>query len=360
MSGHRLATIGTVLLVSWSAGAAPWSQPGHEEWVRGIEAAGLSPKQVVDPFETTPEMAAWVEDVLAHVGRRDDVARLTAIQDALFADDFGFQYEVDLTLTAAQAFARRRGNCMSFTVLFASLARIAGVDVFLASVMRDPDVDREADLVVLNRHVVAAYSSAPGTLRIFDFYIRDSGPRIRRRVIDDVTATAMYHSNLGGDAIRSGRLDQARDHLDIATSLAPDWAPAWINLGVVRNRLGDAVGAMDAYRRALEADPLNASALSNMAAVYRTQGLDREADTALRAAAHQTTNPFTLIALADAEMLRGRYGAAGRWLRKAKTWYPQEPEVFLALARLATQRGRPERAARHRDRAEDLATNEAP
>ncbi len=326
-------------------------RPGAGRWARWIEAAGIDPATAIDPFATSPEMVAWVEDVLRPHKADDDLEQIIAIQHALFDGSFGFSYEADLTLTAEEAFERRRGNCMSFTVMFVSLARTAGIEAFLMTVMRKPDVDREGDLVVVNRHVVAAMMNQLGTVAIFDFYIRDDGPRIQRLVIDDVKATAMYHTNLGGEAIRDGRLDDASEHLRIATVLAPDWAPGWINLGVVQNRMGDKAGAFEAYRKALEADPLDPSALTNMAAIYRDQGMEREADMALRAAAHQTTNPFTLIALADVEMIDGNVRAARKWLKKARRWYPREPEVYRALSRLAAQRGDLDGSARYQDRA---------
>lgn len=327
---------------------------GPGQWARWIEAAGIDPATAVNPFATSQEMAAWVEGVLRPHQADDDVEQLMALQTALFDDSFDFRYEPNLTLTASEAFEQRRGNCMSFTVLFVSLARTADIDAFLMSVLREPEVVREGDLVVVNRHVVAALLNQLGTVATFDFYLRDDGPRIQRRVMDDVKATAMYHSNLGGDAIRDGNLEDALEHLRIATVLAPDWAPGWINLGVARNRMGDPDGAFDAYGRALEADPHDASALTNMASIYRDRGMTQEADTALRAAAHQTTNPFTLIALADVEMVRGDFRAARKALNKAKRWYPREPAVQHALSRLATQQGDLDRAARHQKRAEQL------
>lgn len=300
-------------------------------------------------------MEAWVKEVLRQHPAANPNGRLMAIQTALFDASFGFRYDASLTLTAEEAFVSRRGNCISFTSLFVTLARLSGVDVFLMSVQRPPEVDRLDDLVVVNRHVVAAYRESPGTYRIFDFYLRSAASYMGQRALDDVVATAMFHTNLGADALRLGDMTEAVRHLDIATTLAPDWAPGWINLGVARSRLGDFDGAFNAYYRALEADPHDASALTNMAAIYQAQGLREQAETALRAAAHQTTNPFTLIAVADAEILAGNYSAARRHLRKARRWYPDEAEVQLALARLAAHAGDQERAARHQRKARELA-----
>jgi len=353
---QRLLPAG-LILVALAAGhglAMETNRFGRDVWTREIQHLGVDPADVVYPFSVSPEMERWVEETLRRSHGSGRLEKLEAMQAALFEKDFNFEYDSDLTLIASEAFDERRGNCMSFTALFVSLARTAGIHAFLMSVQRDPEVDREDGLVVLNRHAVAAFKSAVGEVRIFDFYVRGSEPYAGERVIDDVTATAMYHTNLGGSAIRLGDLTEAIRHLDFATTLAPDWAPGWINMGVARHRNGEPDGALDAYRKALGADPHDSSALTNMAVIYEERGLYDEADNALRAAAKQTTNPFTLIAIADAEMVRGRYDAARRYLRKAKKRYRSEPEVYRALARLAVRQGEMAKARKHQRRADEL------
>jgi len=350
-------------IAAWLTGCAHTASSEYLDraaWEREVARRGVDVAAAVFPFRTTPEMERWVEEALSSRVGDDGLRKLTILQQELFSPDFGFSYDTDLTLTAAEAFGSRRGNCLSFTSMFVAMARSAGIPTFLMSVRRDPEVDRVGDLVVVNRHVVAGYRGASSEVHIFDFYVTTTGPYIQQRTIDDVTATAMFHTNLGGDAIRRGELEEAVRHLGIATALAPSWAPGWVNLGVAHYRQGDAERAFAAYQRALEVDPSNSSALGNMACIYRDQGRDHEAGVALRAAAQQTTNPFTLVAMADAEMARGRWGAASRYLRKARWWYSTEPEVYLAMARLAQRRGRPAEAARHLQRAADLERRQAP
>ena len=134
----------------------------------------------------------------------------------------------------------------------------------------------------------------------------------------------------------------------------PDWIPAWANLGVARFRMGDVDGALEAYRTALLADPVNPTALINMAIAYRSLGLEEEAQAALRAAAVETSSPFTLIALADAEMVQGDFDSAQRHLRRARRWDSREPEVYDALARLALHEGDATKAGKHARHAAEL------
>ena len=75
---------------------------------------------------------------------------------------------------------------------------------------------------------------------------------------------------------------------------------------------------------------------------------------ALGAATARTDSPFTLIAAAYAEMVGGNLEQAKKYLRKAKRRYGSEPEVFRALARLASKEGKPQTAQKHLQRAQRL------
>ena len=325
----------------------------REEWEEEVTHRQIDSDDVVYPFDSSSEMEAWLDDVLNFYGNEPAVTKLDRIQRAMFDKGFDFEYEDGLTLTAAEAFEQRRGNCMSFTALFVTLARSAGVETFLLSVRRAPEVVREDDLVIVNHHVVAAHRS-PQQLDVYDFYLSKEEPMFQRRVVDDVMATAMYHNNMGGLAIRNENLAAAEWNLLIATTLAPSWPPGWVNLGVLRFRRGDVEGALDAYQHALEAEPNQPSALTNMAYVYREMGRQEESEAALRAAANRSSSPFTLIALADADMFQGKYEDAARYLRRARRRYRSEPEVWESMARLARYQGDLEKANKHLAKAEKL------
>ncbi len=329
-----------------------------EEWSNRVTSKGLDVDSVVYPFRVTPAMEAWIEGVFRGGGSLTEPDRLELLQRALFDRAFEFSYDDALTLTADQAFEARRGNCLSFTVLFVALARSAGVPTFLLSVRRGPNVNEEEDLVVINEHVVAAHRGLDRLL-VFDFFLTSEEPFVRQQVVDDVMATAMYYNNVGGLAIRDGDLEKAQEVLPVTTSLAPDWPPGWTNLGVARFRSGDTEGALEAYGAALEVAPDNPSALTNLAHVYSELGLDSEADSLLRAAAGKSNHPFTLIVLADSERRRGNYDEAAELLRQARKKDRNSPEVWEAMARLARHRNDPSKADRYHAKAEKLRRKQA-
>ena len=327
---------------------------GYEAWRQAVAELDIDATEVVYPFHLTDEMAAWAEEMtLGHHTQMPEV-KLEILQHAFFdGGEFEFHYDVVRTLTAEEAFGARHGNCMSFTSLFIALSRSLGLRTFLVSVRRQPEVMKDGGLVVVNRHVVAGFR-APNKVHLFDFYVTNTSPHVTQRVLDDLEASAIYHTNIGGAAIRAGDPEEAVRNLEIAVVLAPRWAPAWVNLGVARTRLDKTEEAFSAFQRALEVEPGNSSALVNLAKIYREQGRAEEADTAMRAAAESTRNPFTLIAMADAEMVRGDFDSAGRYLRRARWWYGKEPEVYLALSRLAKLDGEEGKAKKFAKRAMDL------
>jgi len=350
-------TTGCVLALAITFAGSGWASGedrDFERWSNEVRARGIDPAEVIYPFDATPEMQNWAQEVMEGAGSVGPLKRLRILQTALFdREHFDFEYDSLLTLSGQQAFAQRRGNCMAFTALFISLARSLGIPTVLVSVQKVPDVQRVDGLVIVNRHVVAGYRG-PNELNLFDFYVTSSAPPIHQRIISDVRASAMHHTNSGGAALRAGDLVEARRHFDLSVRLAPEWAPGWVNLGVVNYREGRTAEALTAYAKALEAEPSNSSALTNIAGIHRDQGHDEAARTAMIAAARKTRNPFTLIAIADIEMHNGNLGKARSYLRRARWWFSSEPEVYSAMARLARIEGDDKAVTRHLMRAAKL------
>jgi Flp pilus assembly protein TadD len=356
----RRAVVVGLALAALAAGRAEPSGRGafdQAAWRAEVVRRGLDPAVVIYPFATTPALLEWARRAAPAEPTVEPRLRLEALRHAIFDPaGLGFTYDEERTVSAGEAFATGSGNCLSFTALFVAMARGVGLPAVLMAVRVEPEVDREGGLVIVNRHVVAAVRSTGNRAEIVDFQASSSIPWVARAVVDDVLASAMVHNNLGGSELRAGRLEAALGHLGIATTLAPGWAAGWVNLGVVRSRLGDVDGAFGAYRMALAVEPGNPSALNNLAVLYLGQGLHDEARVALRAAAETTASPYTLIASADSELQNGDERAAARILRRARRSFPDEPEVWDALARLAERRGDASRAASCRERAAALRT----
>ena len=350
---HNRTALSIVLAaVLVATGATAGVNSAQLGWADEFVRRGLDPERVVDPFETTEAMRSFART--AARGASDNVDRLNGLQRALFnSDEFPFQYDPSVTLTAGEAFEQRRGNCLSFTVLFVSLARSLDIETHLMAVNRVRSVEKDDDLVVINHHVVAGFLDG-GALYIFDFQDDVETLLGQYQMIDDVTASGMYHSNIGARMLRNGNVPAAREHLEIAVLLAPQFPGAWINLGVARGRMGSVEGALGAYEQALQLEPGNASALTNIAAVHSREGRFEAARAALLAAASGTESPYALVALADVELQRGDLDGALEFLRKARRIGRDVPEVWEALSRWARLSGNDRKEERFGDKASEL------
>ncbi len=317
------------------------------------EAVGSGPE--VDPFLATPEMETWARE--ATRGCPDARARLACLQRALLAPAFGFDYAASDTLTASDAFRDRRGNCFTFTALFVSLARAAGLRADMVRIPEVRAVDRDGSLVVVVRHLaVAAWDGA--TAIVVDFGGLDRGVERAYEVVDTHGAAAIYRNNRGAQALRDGDVAGAIEDLRRAVRLAPDWPEARVNLGVALRRAGDTRSAYDAYRDALVLDPGNPSALANLAVLYGAEAQPEAQADALRALSGPRVTVYALLALAQVEMAAGNLPAARRALRRAWWRDPGLPEVHEALATWHGLAGHPRAARRHLSRAEALADRE--
>ena len=342
------ASLSLVILAGCAARAPGLVNLSTEEWGRVLRQRGLEPAAVADPLAYTPAMRASGAD-LADSG--SVVERLENLQRALFDKGrFPFTYETRGTLTAQEAFQQRRGNCLSFTSLFISLARSIGIEVRAAVPAYAGGGEREGDLVVVNTHVVAVYR-AGDFLAIFDFDRTRQQPVVGARLIDDLRLAALHANNLGVDELREGRLEAALRYLETAVKLAPDFTDAYANLGVARRRAGDIPGAFEAYRAALLMAPRDSRILGNLATLYQTQGQQREARTALLQADIAPASPYFLMVRGDLEMTQGNVEGAIVLYRRARSLAPQLPAPLICIAQAEMARGRPRAARRALQRA---------
>lgn len=345
MQGLRLIVLFGSLVVLPACATAPPSLTflDQAQWEAQLRARGVDPMTVPNPLAYSPEMRA---EALRFAGPGDEIDRLRRLQDALFdAQRFPFAYDVKTTLTAAEAYYRREGNCLSFTNLFLAMGRSLGIAVQGGLITRLRGSEREDDLILVNTHVVAMITHGGGTT-YFDFdHTRRQQPTVVRP-LDDLWMTALYLNNRGADHLRLRHPEVAARLFENAVKLAPEFGAAWGNLGVARRRLGDVPGALAAYAEALRGDPTNPTVLSNLAFLYISLGRTTEADAALAAAKFSAASPHLLLVRGDVDLARGRVLEARRLYLRAARLEPRLAEAWLALARAELAAGRPARARR--------------
>lgn len=135
------------------------------------------------------------------------------------------------------------------------------------------------------------------------------------------------------------RWQEARVHLEEAVSVAPDLAPVHYTLGIVRYTLNDLAGSVQAYQRALQADPTFAEARYQLGMLLQVLGReDRAVEHLLLAAQAGVTQAQFLVGSAFAH---GRGVALdparglGWWFEAAEGGSVEARDAIVRFRRLA-------------------------
>lgn len=206
-------------------------------------------------------------------------------------------------------------------------------------------------------------------------------PPVERRAGDPA---AEVNTELGIEYLRAGRTDLAREKLDKARRLDPDYAPVHNALGLLHERVGDLDDADAAFRQAIRLDPNDANYRNNYGTFLCRRRRPNEADAEFRKALedkfYQTpeivyTNAgicaaskpdldkadayFTaaldanprfapaLLQMARLSVDRGDHAAARGWLTRLWQQSPPSPETLLLAVRNETAAGEGEAAGEY-------------
>lgn len=312
-----------------------------------------------DVLAVTPEMEAFLA---AHVdsGGTAELRLRQLVAAIIDSRTFGVEYD-ERTRTASETFRIRRGNCLSFSTLFVAMARHVGLSAEYQEVDVPPDWTLDKDTYVLNRHVnVFVDLDASGT-RVVDFNIGDFKTSYDMRRISDARARAHYYNNVGVERMQGGDTASALACFRRALEgSARGFAPAWTNLGTLYLRSGDPAFAEAAYLNALQAEPGDLVAMSNLVRLYDRLGDRQRADAyRKRVVYHRKLNPYYRYELARRAYASQKYGEAIVHLEYASRKRPREDEFFFLLGLSYLQAGDARAARRWLARAEEVAATDA-
>ncbi len=342
----------SVLLAAILVGSAVAAKPG-DDLHKLIRSRGLDPEEITRPTQLSDEMRAWVRREVPRAG--PEAPRLKILFDTLkHSKDFDFRYQAGYTGTVAEVFDTGKYNCLSFSLLFVTLAREVELPAYLLNLKQDQDFERVGDLVVVSRHLTAGYGPfADRTVLEFDL-----GPDVNYQLaeaITDLEALALYYSNRGAELLRDGDVAAAAESLETAVTLEPELAQAWVNLGVVRRRLGNLPGAEDAYVLAIDLEHGNLPAYHNLMTLQRLQGRKNAAGETIELLdRRRNRNPFTYLTLGDLSLEEGRLEEAERFYRRALRLARYEAETHAALGQWALAAGKVDKASAWLERAQEI------
>jgi len=308
----------------------------------------------VDVLAISPEMVEFLERYVLKYS--DKHTRQYLLMNSITPNGvLGFEYDAALTLTAKDSFERRTGNCIGFANMMIALARRAGLKAEYQEVLRRPEWSSHEDTVLLIKHInVLIYS--PGYTYVVDVSGIKMNPNMRRRVIKDKQAKALYLNNIGAVALLENDLPTAHAYLSRAIETEPKITDPWVNLGVVFGRNDQLDDAAMALEWALEIDISEHAAMSNLYEVYLAQE-DLEAAEILQAKVekYRNSNPYYLLKLSEEALAQAQFEESIRLLRRAIRKKKDDHLLHFALAKTQYLSGEIAKAEGSLSRARELA-----
>lgn len=252
---------------------------------------------------------------------------------------FGLEYD-EITRTAQQTFHARRGNCLSFTIMFVSMARAVGVNATFQEIDIPPSWSREGDAYMLSRHVNVVVDLIGGDVREVDFNVDDFHSSYDRKRISDERALAHYYSNIGVEHLQENNLLEALRFFRKAIATDDQFAPAWSNLGALYSQSGNFEYAEAAYIQALRVNPKELVAMSNLGQLYDYQGKADLADWYnKRSNQHRMRNPYYQYYLAHKAFLANDYETAIKHLKYAIRMRKNEDTFYFLMGLSYLEKG---------------------
>ena len=281
-------------------------------------------------------------------------SQLDQIAEAILGENgLHFRYKVDGVYDVREAFRRRRGNCLTYSMLVVAVAREFRIPAEFNEVIIHPRWNRTGRLVLESRHINVRIQAPGGS---YEIDLKQSeNMRVSRgsaRVVDDARAFAGAYNNVGVYRLAAGDYTDAMRLLELATKTDPTYASAWTNLGNAYFLAGDSGQARECYERALAEEPATPSAASALASLDRKDGRVAEAErlerTVLR---YRERNPYYLLDVARDELANGKLEAARRHLKRAIHIKDDEPALYELMAEVARGQGLESEAQRWAARA---------
>lgn len=275
----RLLCVAAALLVG-ACGTVPPKPPEHAELWRdaSFRPTVLPPMAAVTAV--SEDMRRYLAiDIAEQLRRKGRVLGFVAALEE--NTQLRLEYDTTQTRTAAEAFAARRGNCLSLTLMTVALARELGLDVSYRKVSIDEPWERLSGLLVRSGHVniaiepnrmtdAGAGNRSQGI--IIDFLPHADIARQRAVEIDEQTVLSMFMNNRATESLALGDIDAAYAWARQAIITAPRYMDAYNTLGVIylRRQLLDA--AEIAFETILKQEDENVAAMANLVDVLERRG----------------------------------------------------------------------------------------
>ncbi|MDC8786046.1 tetratricopeptide repeat protein [Roseateles koreensis] len=311
----------------------------HDELFKPLDQP-VSAEQV---FALSPAMQHYLAVEIAPQLR--DKGRRKGLLDALYLkSELQLEYDASYTRNAAEAFAAKRGNCLSLVIMTAALAQQLNIPLRYQSVYVDEFWTRSGGAYVLSGHVNVSLGKRlsdyrqilgePDVLTV-DFLPPEDRRFQRTQLLGEQTIVAMYMNNRAAENLLDGRQDTAYWWAREALVQDPKMLSAYNTLAVIYRRSGHSAEAEWPLRHVLSQEPANLQALSNLSLILSDLGQVAESEQmAARVKELQPYPPYRYFDLGILAMHAADFKAAKSYFEQeiARSAYVAEFHFWAALA----------------------------
>ena len=342
----KIPAIVAIVLALAGCASAPPAQPLVVALHDDLFARPAQPVRAADVFAVSPEMKSFLVNDIERLVRQKGTRRglFEALHDKA---GLSLDYDAAQTRNAAEAFAARKGNCLSLVSMTASFAKEMGLAVRFQNVFADETWSRNGNFYLSIGHVnvvIGGTRVEPG----YGYYDRDEMvidflppadiASLRYWAINESTIVAMYMNNRAVEALMAGDVNGAYWWAREAVTQDPHFLSALNTLGVVYRAHGNLAEAQQALEYVVAREPGSATALSNLVTVLGQRGdVAGARQAAARLARIEPTAPFAYFERGLAAMKAGNYRLARDMFAHEvdRAAYYHEFRFWLALADLA-------------------------
>ena len=303
-----------------------------------------------DVFRLDPGLAALLAAPELHrLGAAARADRLLTLIFGRKGDQFA--YRSGHSTVAAETWQRRQGDCLSLTVLAYAAARALGLDAEVQEVRVPALHVRRDGFDFVNHHVNLLVRVPPVNAEerprqlVVDFDPEASAGAGARSLAEHAVVARMY-GNLGAEFLTRGDRRRAYAHLKMALALDRSHAASYTNIALLYRNEGLDGDAERFLRHAIALGVHPETAMRALLELLREQDRSAEAQAlAEQLRARQEADPSYWTARGARELAEGRPAEAVRSLKRAQALAVGFAEVHRQLALAYWQLGKREHAS---------------
>jgi len=240
---------------------------------------------------------------------------------------------------------RKRGYCLSLSILYLSLGERLGLPLYGVVVPGHFFVKYDDGRVQFNIETTSKGGSAPDEHYMTKFNVPEEDDSIYMKKLSKVQTLGCFLNNLGNSYCDIGDPDSALLALERAVEINPSLSESRANLGNLYLKKGRVDDAIYEYRTALQINPNDAKTYSNLGNAYTKRGWFNDAIAQYNWALKLDPN-FTQAYknLSIAYSQQKQYVQAETALKEALLLEPEDATLYSQLATVYEQMGNFEEA----------------